>query len=49
MVDGKFELGTGLEAKPPILVDKLRPQKINVKVGEELSIVLPKNWPRQKF
>ncbi len=42
---GTFDLGTGLEQEPPIIVGSALATKLNLKIGDTLNIVLPKNNP----
>jgi lipoprotein-releasing system permease protein len=49
VVEGEFNLGTGSEPLPPVLVGRGLAEKLNIKVGEQLSIVLPKNSPTAKI
>jgi lipoprotein-releasing system permease protein len=49
VIEGRFNLGSGLESEPPILVGRGLAEKLNIKVGEELSIVLPKTSPTAKI
>ena len=43
MVSGKFDLGTGLEPKSPIVVGVGLAEKLGLKTGDEVAVVLPKN------
>ena len=48
VIEGVFDLGTGAEDLPPMLVGRALSEKLNIKLGESLSIVLPKNAPTAK-
>jgi lipoprotein-releasing system permease protein len=48
IVSGTFDLGTGYEKVPPIIVGGALASKLGVKVGELLNVVLPKNNPNVK-
>jgi len=43
IVSGHFDLGTGLETEPPIMVGIGLAEKLGVKVGDSIAVVLPKN------
>ena len=48
IVDGKFDLGTGLERVPPIVIGKGLAKKLQIKIGDEINVILPKNSPSSK-
>jgi len=48
LILGKFNLGTGQEAVPPIIVGSALAKKLNLQMGDDVNIVLPKNSPTVK-
>jgi lipoprotein-releasing system permease protein len=43
LVSGEFNLGSGLETAPPVVIGKALAEKFSLSIGDELNIVLPKN------
>ncbi len=46
--EGTFDLGTGNEENPPVLIGKGLKEKMGINVGDIINIVLPKNSPTAK-
>lgn len=49
LTSGSFDLGTGQEAVPPVIVARGLSEKLNIKVGEQITIALPKNSPTTRI
>ncbi|MDZ4677865.1 MAG: FtsX-like permease family protein [Oligoflexia bacterium] len=43
LVKGDFNLGTGLEKFPPVIIGQALAEKFELQIGDEVSVVLPKN------
>ena len=41
LIDGTFELGTGLEETPPVVIGKGVAEKFNLKIGDEMKATIP--------
>ncbi len=49
IVSGVYDLGTGQEKFPPLIVGRGLADKLGISVGQEVAVVLPKNSPTTKL